>query len=332
MSSSSCSSCSRSGVGTLVVVAGFFRAAGGRCSPDPRRRSAFPGRPARRPPAAGVVARGGLRGPGRTAVLGRGRPHGDVAVGCRWCCCWRRGSPATVMRWSAGRSTRRRVVARPGRPGRASSGVRGHRGLRPGGPGPAAARPPQAALAEAVAQLRRSRVGLVDAFETERRRIERDLHDGVQQRLVALTMTLGSAELEVAEDPGLTPSRGAPPGRAGPRRAARHVRGIHPRVLSTTGWRRPCTRSRTAPGPGHLDIRPTTGCRRRSRPRRTSSSARPSPTSPATPGARAQVHAWRRGPRVVLPSVDDGDGGADTGPAPASRTAVRLDALDGTWT
>ncbi|MEU7735611.1 histidine kinase dimerization/phosphoacceptor domain-containing protein, partial [Streptomyces griseus] len=32
---------------------------------------------------------------------------------------------------------------------------------------------------------------LVDAFEAERRRIERDLHDGAQQRLVALSMTLG---------------------------------------------------------------------------------------------------------------------------------------------
>jgi signal transduction histidine kinase len=50
-----------------------------------------------------------------------------------------------------------------------------------------------------VAELRRSRLDLVDAFETERARIERHLHDGVQQRLVGLTMTLGLAELDLPE-------------------------------------------------------------------------------------------------------------------------------------
>ena len=40
---------------------------------------------------------------------------------------------------------------------------------------------------------------LVDAFEVERRRIERDLHDGAQQRLVALSMQLGLARLELAD-------------------------------------------------------------------------------------------------------------------------------------
>jgi hypothetical protein len=59
--------------------------------------------------------------------------------------------------------------------------------------------PREEELRERVAELRRSRLDLVDAFETERRRIERHLHDGVQQRLVGLTMTLGLAEYKLPE-------------------------------------------------------------------------------------------------------------------------------------
>ncbi|MFB8241848.1 sensor histidine kinase [Kitasatospora purpeofusca] len=50
-----------------------------------------------------------------------------------------------------------------------------------------------------VLELTRSRARLADAFEAERRRIERDLHDGAQQQLVALTMTLGLAAHELRE-------------------------------------------------------------------------------------------------------------------------------------
>ncbi|MGW5940298.1 sensor histidine kinase [Streptomyces celluloflavus] len=44
-----------------------------------------------------------------------------------------------------------------------------------------------------IAQLSSSRAGVIAAVNDERRRIERDLHDGVQQRLVALGMLLGRA-------------------------------------------------------------------------------------------------------------------------------------------
>jgi len=55
----------------------------------------------------------------------------------------------------------------------------------------------------AVAQ---SRARLVDAFEAERRRIERDLHDGAQHRLTSLTLQLGMARLDVpAESPAAAP-------------------------------------------------------------------------------------------------------------------------------
>ncbi|MCL7377604.1 sensor histidine kinase [Streptomyces sp. 35G-GA-8] len=96
--------------------------------------------------------------------------------------------------------------------------------------------PRETALGQRVVELSRSRVRLVDAFEAERRRIERDLHDGAQQRLVALTMTLGLARLD------------APPGPVADRIDAAHqeagealaelrelIRGIHPKVLTDYG-------------------------------------------------------------------------------------------------
>jgi signal transduction histidine kinase len=48
-----------------------------------------------------------------------------------------------------------------------------------------------------LTEVSRSRTRLADAFEAERRRIERDLHDGAQQKLVSLTMQLGLARLDL---------------------------------------------------------------------------------------------------------------------------------------
>jgi signal transduction histidine kinase len=56
-------------------------------------------------------------------------------------------------------------------------------------------------LSERVGELERSRRRAVDSVEGERRRIERDLHDGAQQRLVALAMTLGRARARYRGDP-----------------------------------------------------------------------------------------------------------------------------------
>jgi signal transduction histidine kinase len=56
-------------------------------------------------------------------------------------------------------------------------------------------------LSERVGVLEQSRRRVVDAAEAERRRIERDLHDGAQQRLVSLAMTLGRAKSRYVQDP-----------------------------------------------------------------------------------------------------------------------------------
>jgi signal transduction histidine kinase len=52
----------------------------------------------------------------------------------------------------------------------------------------------QAAVLARVEELRQARRRVVDAADDERRRLERDLHDGAQQRLVALRFELGLAQ------------------------------------------------------------------------------------------------------------------------------------------
>jgi signal transduction histidine kinase len=87
-----------------------------------------------------------------------------------------------------------------------------------------------------IAELRRSRLDLVDAFETERKRIERHLHDGVQQRLVGLTMTLGLAELDLPDgEPRALVRRAHREAEAALADLREAVRGIHPRVLIDHG-------------------------------------------------------------------------------------------------
>ena len=58
----------------------------------------------------------------------------------------------------------------------------------------------QAELRARLAELQASRARLVEATESERRRIERDLHDGTQLRLVSIAMILGLAESKLAAD------------------------------------------------------------------------------------------------------------------------------------
>lgn len=93
-------------------------------------------------------------------------------------------------------------------------------------------------LSRRVDELERSRARVVDAGEAERRRLERDLHDGTQQRLVALGMTLGRAKARYKQDPSgigellddahqqakdaVTELRGL-------------IRGLHPPVLTDRG-------------------------------------------------------------------------------------------------
>jgi signal transduction histidine kinase len=94
------------------------------------------------------------------------------------------------------------------------------------------------ALANRVDELRARREQLFDVVEAERRRIERDLHDGAQQRLVALAMNLGMAKEKFDKDPAAARAlmeeahREAKQAMVELRNLAR---GIHPAVLSDRG-------------------------------------------------------------------------------------------------
>src|SRR5207237_9550954 len=90
-------------------------------------------------------------------------------------------------------------------------------------------------LEERIETLETSRAGAVDVQETELRRIERDLHDGAQARLVALGMNLGMAEQKLAGDPEA--ARGlVAEARAGVEQALHELRdlarGVHPPLLT----------------------------------------------------------------------------------------------------
>src|SRR5579875_389508 len=93
-------------------------------------------------------------------------------------------------------------------------------------------------MAERIETLTSSRAGAVNVQESELRRIERDLHDGAQARLVALGMSLGMAEQKLADDPDRAGELLAE-ARAGAEEALRELRalarGIHPPVLTDRG-------------------------------------------------------------------------------------------------
>ena len=90
------------------------------------------------------------------------------------------------------------------------------------------------ALRERVHDLRGSRQRILDAADAERRRIERDLHDGAQQRMVAVAMTLGLAETRMESDPASAAQLIAQ-AQLAVKELRELARGIHPALLSERG-------------------------------------------------------------------------------------------------
>jgi signal transduction histidine kinase len=116
-----------------------------------------------------------------------------------------------------------------------------------------------AQLSARVEQLVETRTAAVDASATELRRIERDLHDGAQARLVALTMNLGMAEDMFDTDPATAKAMLAD-ARAGAHTAMSElrdlVRGIHPPMLADRGLAGAAEALAAAsPVPVDLDVR-----------------------------------------------------------------------------
>jgi signal transduction histidine kinase len=93
-------------------------------------------------------------------------------------------------------------------------------------------------LTARIGELESSRAQVIDAAEAERMRIERDLHDGAQQRLVALAMELGRAKVKFETDPEAAAaivSQAHEQAKEALAELRNLVRGVHPPVLSDRG-------------------------------------------------------------------------------------------------
>jgi signal transduction histidine kinase len=96
----------------------------------------------------------------------------------------------------------------------------------------------RADLTARIGELETSRAAVVDSAEAERRRIERDLHDGAQQRLVSLAIELGRARAKFGSDPDAAQAivgQAHEQAKAALTELRNLVRGVHPPVLSDRG-------------------------------------------------------------------------------------------------
>ena len=141
-----------------------------------------------------------------------------------------------------------------------------------------------------LAELQASRERIVAAGDAERRRLERNLHDGAQQRLVALAMQLRMIQADIRRDPAAAEAlrhererRARPVARGAARARARDPPGgarLRPRPRARVA-------GRARAGADRRDLRRRHASRSRSSSPPTSSPARRSPTSPSTPSATA---------------------------------------------
>ncbi|MEU5767283.1 sensor histidine kinase [Streptomyces asoensis] len=191
-------------------------------------------------------------------------------------------------------------------------------------------------LGARVVELESDRGVVVDTASADLRRIERDLHDGAQARLVALAMDLGLAKEKLREDPRAA-ARMVDEAHGEVKTALQELRdlarGIHPAVLTDRGLDAALSSvaSRcTVPVRVDVDL-----------------AERPAPAIEGIAyftvsellqnvskhsGARsASVDVWRAQDRLMLQVVDDGVGGADAsgGGSGLAGLAGRLDAVDG---
>jgi signal transduction histidine kinase len=93
-------------------------------------------------------------------------------------------------------------------------------------------------LRDRVHTLRDARQRIIAAADEERRRIERDLHDGAQQRLVGLCLTLGLIEQRIHSDPdgaAALVAQAREEAQLAVKELRELARGIHPAVLSDHG-------------------------------------------------------------------------------------------------
>ena len=191
-------------------------------------------------------------------------------------------------------------------------------------------------LTERVDELTRTRRGAVEVQAAELRRIERDLHDGAQARLVALSMQLGRAEERLADRPEEADLVRRARTEAGAAIAELRdlARGIAPPVLADRGLEAAVEAlgSRSA-------VPVTVTAELTSRPLPVVETAAyfvvaESLTNVAkhAPEASATVSLVQRDDRLTVQVHDDGPGGADPSGGGLTGLRHRAEALDGTLT
>jgi signal transduction histidine kinase len=186
-----------------------------------------------------------------------------------------------------------------------------------------------------VEELRQSRARIVQAADEERRRLERDLHDGAQQRLVALALTLRVARSKMEDDPkqaaALLDEAAAELGLA-TEELRELARGIHPAVLTDRGLGAALDAlAGRAPVPVELKELPG---ERLPAPVESAAyfvvSEALTNVSKYAQATHAEVRVERTNGRVTVEVRDDGIGGADPARGSGLRgLADRVSALDG---
>ena len=188
-------------------------------------------------------------------------------------------------------------------------------------------------LVERVGVLERTREGALGVQAAELRRIERDLHDGAQARLDALSMLLGRAEDRLADRPEAAELARRARDEAGAAIAELRdlARGIAPPVLADRGLAAAVDAlARRAA------VSVTVDAQLERRPIPVVETAAYFVVAEAltnvakhAPGASARVQVAERGDRLVVEIADDGPGGADPAGSGLTGLRQRVEALDG---
>lgn len=190
-------------------------------------------------------------------------------------------------------------------------------------------------LSRRVETLETTRAGAVEEQDAELRRIERDLHDGAQARLVALGLNLGMAEQKFRTDPEEA-ERLVAQARLGVAEAIRELRdlsrGIYPPVLADRGIGAAlATLADRSPVPttvsADLDERPPAAVETAAY--FVAAEALANATKHSGAG-HVEISVIRRGDALDVEVTDDGTGGADAAGNGLTGLRRRVEALDGT--